>query len=118
MGENATFLQPMKPGDKRGYKLVNALLVVFTSKGYRDRVKGYIAAGMNCLGNHPLGDPNTQSAFCVVCRSELSLSIPSSCFYVGWCADHSGKGCQVMRYGSDESELLRFVGSDGKPTDG
>ncbi len=41
-----------------GYRLVNALLWLFTSKGYRERLKGYIVAGMNCVGGHPLGDPN------------------------------------------------------------
>lgn len=43
------------------YKLVNFLLRVFTTKHYRQRIKGYIIAGMNFLGGHPLGDPNIEN---------------------------------------------------------
>ena len=48
-------------GKREGFRFVYALLWLFTTKGYRNRVKDYIVAGMNCVGGHPLGDPNVEN---------------------------------------------------------
>ena len=55
----ASELPPLRRlDDFGGYRLAGVMLRLFTSKGYRTRLKGFIVAGMNCLAGHPSGDPN------------------------------------------------------------